>query len=67
MKVNQFLSAMFTPLYQSDKRVMGWLRDRVLVPFSQLGFMKKVVSRIICGDLVSPFGLGHIRPPPPER
>lgn len=66
VKVNQFLSAMFTPLYQSDKRVMGWLRDRVLVPFSQLGFMKKVVSRIICGDLVSPFGRRRSDVPKPD-
>lgn len=66
VKLNQILSAAFTPLYQSDKPFMGSIRDKVLVPFSQLGFMRKIVSKIICGDLISPFGRRRAHIPKPD-
>ncbi|MCG6904403.1 MAG: FAD-dependent monooxygenase [Rhodobacter sp.] len=52
----QALSAVFTPQYQSDSRVLPWLRDRVLMPVSKIPPVPRVLSRIVCGDLLPPYG-----------
>ena len=50
----QAMSAAFTPLYQSDSRVLPWLRDRVLTPVSRVPPVPRLLSRIVCGDLIRP-------------
>ena len=56
LKSYQFLSLLMTPLYQSDSRFRARLRDRVLTPLSKTGIGSRWISRIICGDLINPFG-----------
>lgn len=50
----QQMSAAFTPLYQSGGQALPWLRDRVLQPISQTPPMPRLLSRLVCGDLVPP-------------
>ena len=56
LKTYQFLSLFMTPLYQSDRRSAAWIRDRILTPFSKSVLGKRLVSKIISGDLIDPFG-----------
>ena len=58
VKSYQAMSALFTPLYQSKSGTLAKLRDRVLAPVSMTGVGQKLISRLICGDLVRPHGLG---------
>ena len=50
----QLMSAAFTPLYQSDSRWLPALRDHVLTPLSRVPPMPRILSRLVCGDLVPP-------------
>lgn len=50
----QAMSAAFTPLYQSGSRVLPWLRDHVLMPVSQTPPVPRLLSRLVCGDLLPP-------------
>ncbi|KMW56315.1 Oxidoreductase [Candidatus Rhodobacter oscarellae] len=53
----QAMSAAFTPLYQSDSRVvLPVLRDRVFMPLSLVPPIPRVLSRLVCGDLMPPYG-----------
>ncbi len=54
LRVYQTMSALFTPLYQSDSRLLPILRDHVLTPLSKIPPVPRILSRIVCGDLVSP-------------
>ncbi len=56
VKTYQALSLFMTPLYQSDRRISALLRDRVLTPFASSGLGARLVSSIISGDFVDPFG-----------
>jgi 2-polyprenyl-6-methoxyphenol hydroxylase-like FAD-dependent oxidoreductase len=55
VRIYQALSVVFTPMYQSDSVVLPVLRDRVLMPLTQLPLVPGVLGRIVCGDLVQPF------------
>ncbi len=50
----QLMSAAFTPLYQSDSRWLPRLRDHLLTPLSRVPPVPRVLSRLVCGDLVAP-------------
>ncbi len=50
----QMLSAAFTPQYQSDSRALPVLRDHVLAPLSRIWPVSRVLTRLVCGDLVPP-------------
>ncbi len=52
----QWMSRLFTPQYQSDSTVLPLLRDRVLFPLSQVPPLPRVLTRLVCGDLLPPFG-----------
>lgn len=54
LKTYQALSAIFTPLYQSNSRILAKLRDWVLAPLTRIWPIRGVVSRLISGDLVRP-------------
>ncbi len=58
IRTYQAISRLFTPLYQSDSRVLPILRDHVLAPISGLGPMQKLLSRLVSGDLVPPVQAG---------
>ncbi len=52
----QNFSRAFTPMYQSDSRVLPWLRDRVLTPVSQTPPIPRVLSSLVRGRLAQPLG-----------
>lgn len=65
VRVYQGLSSLFTPLYQSNWSMLGSLRDKVLTPLSERALASRIISRVICGDVVSPYGFTK-RAPVPE-
>lgn len=50
----QFLSAAFTPQYQSHSRALPALRDRFLSPLSRLWPLPRILSALVSGDLIPP-------------
>ncbi|MGL5009627.1 MAG: FAD-dependent oxidoreductase [Paracoccaceae bacterium] len=54
VRAYQGLSAAFTPMYQSDSRILPLLRDRILAPLGELPFARTVLTRIVAGRIVQP-------------
>ena len=54
--IYQAMSAAFTPQYQSDSRILPWVRDRVLFPVSRIPPVPRILTRLVCGTLVPPTG-----------
>ncbi|WP_341366675.1 NAD(P)/FAD-dependent oxidoreductase [Yoonia sp. BS5-3] len=52
----QWMSAAFTPQYQSDSRWLPILRDRLLYPISQIPPGPKLLSAIVRGTMLPPLG-----------
>lgn len=48
----QTMSAAFTPQYQSDSWTLPVLRDRVLAPLSLTWPIPRILTRLVCGDVV---------------
>ena len=56
----QALTAVFTPVYQSDGSVLPWLRDRLIAPLSRLRWMNRVQAAMVSGMVgwpLNPLGL----------
>lgn len=41
----------FTPVYQSDSRVLPWLRDRLFAPASRLPGVNGALARLVAGEI----------------
>lgn len=54
VRAYQLMSWLFTPQYQSDSVVLPWLRDSVLFPISVRGPLPRILTRLVCGDLLPP-------------
>lgn len=52
----QLMSRLFTPQYQGDSRVLPVLRDRALYPLSTVTPVQRILTRLVCGDLLPPLG-----------
>ncbi len=50
----QAMSKAFTPMYQSNSRILPVLRDRVLAPIAMHPRMRRMLTRLVCGDLLPP-------------
>lgn len=50
----QALSALLTPMYQSDNRVLPWIRDRLLAPLATWPVVRGMLSHLVAGDLMPP-------------
>ncbi len=50
----QAMSKAFTPMYQSNSRILPMLRDRVLAPIAMHPRMRRMLTRLVCGDLLPP-------------
>ncbi len=50
----QAMSAAFTPQYQSDSRVLPFIRDHVLVPVSQAWPARAILPGLVRGHMVPP-------------
>ena len=56
VRVYQWMSAAFTPQYQSDSRWLPALRDRLLFPASQVPPVPRVLTSLVCGTMLPPLG-----------
>lgn len=54
VKLYQAISALMTPLYQSDMSRLAFLRDRVLTPLTRTAPGKRLVGRLLTGGLIPP-------------
>jgi 2-polyprenyl-6-methoxyphenol hydroxylase-like FAD-dependent oxidoreductase len=52
----QAMSALFTPVYQSDGRVLPWLRDWLVGPLSKLWPATRIQAAMVSGLVGSPLG-----------
>ena len=50
----QALSALLTPMYQSDSHFLPPLRDHLLAPLGRLPPVRAALSRLVSGDLLPP-------------
>lgn len=51
VRMYQAMSWAFTPMYQSDSRLLPVLRDRVLTPISRMPPVPGILSQLVCGEL----------------
>ncbi|MFQ6550368.1 FAD-dependent oxidoreductase [Aestuariibius sp. 2305UL40-4] len=56
VRAYQAMSRAFTPQYQSDSRVLPWLRDRVLFPVSRVPPVPRILTALVCGTMLPPLG-----------
>jgi len=54
LRFYQAASHVFTPVYQSDSRVLPWLRDRFFMPATKFPFVPTVLGHTVGGTLVPP-------------
>ena len=56
VRLFQAASAMFTPFYQSDSRLLPLVRDWLAAPVSRLPIGDMVLARLVAGMTVAPLG-----------
>jgi len=56
VRLFQTLSWMFTPVYQSDSRVLPFLRDRIVGPLSHLWPATAIQAAMVTGLMGEPLG-----------
>ena len=54
VRAYQGMSRAFTPQYQSDSRVLPWLRNHILMPVSRTPPVPAILTRLVGGDLLPP-------------
>lgn len=54
VRVYQLFSRVFTPQYQSDSKILPWLRDRALFPLSQVPPLPRVLGALVSGTMLPP-------------
>ena len=54
VRLYQWMSAAFTPMYQSGSWALPLLRDHVLSPLTRLPGMARVLTSLVSGDLLPP-------------
>jgi salicylate hydroxylase len=54
VRLYQALSALFTPAYQSDSRLLPWIRDRVVPPFGRLWPATRIQAEMVAGTFGGP-------------
>lgn len=59
LRIFQAASALFTPFYQSDSRVLPFIRDRIAAPISQMPIGDIVLARLVSGMTLPPLGRGQ--------
>ena len=50
----QTFSATFTPQYQSHSTILPIIRDRFFYPLSQTWPFPKILTALVCGDMIPP-------------
>ncbi len=54
VRLFQWSSAVFTPFYQSDSRLLPMLRDHLLAPLTRVPPLDRFVARLVAGMTVAP-------------
>ena len=54
MRFYQALSALFTPFYQSDSRLLPPLRDWLIAPATRLPLARRFVAATVAGTVLDP-------------
>jgi len=54
VRIYQALTALFTPVYQSDSRIIPWLRDRLVGPLSRLWPATWIQAAMVSGLIGNP-------------
>jgi salicylate hydroxylase len=54
VRLYQALSAVFTPAYQSDSRLLPWIRDRIVPPFGRLWPATRIQAEMVAGTFGGP-------------
>jgi 2-polyprenyl-6-methoxyphenol hydroxylase-like FAD-dependent oxidoreductase len=54
LRAYQAMSAAFTPMYQSDSRLLPPLRDHLLAPLSRLPGIRHILTALVSGDMLPP-------------
>ena len=62
IRMFQWASAMFTPFYQSDGRVLPFVRDWLAAPISNLPVGRQVLVRLVSGMTVAPLAGARFAP-----
>ena len=52
--IYQWLTWLFTPVYQSDSRVLPFIRDRLVGPLSRLWPANKIQTAMVAGLVANP-------------
>ncbi|MDP2080680.1 MAG: NAD(P)/FAD-dependent oxidoreductase [Pseudotabrizicola sp.] len=63
VRTYQAMSAVFTPMYQSDSRSLPLLRDYLLAPLAPLPGVRRLLTRLVSGDMLPPLA-GQAFPKP---
>lgn len=56
----QWMSAAFTPFYQSNSKILPVIRDRVMFPLSMIPPTKQILTAMVKGTMLPP--LGYLTP-----
>ncbi|MFC3694689.1 FAD-dependent oxidoreductase [Chenggangzhangella methanolivorans] len=51
VRLYQAFSRLFTPVYQSDSRLLPLLRDRLAAPLSRLPVVDRLLARLVAGEV----------------
>lgn len=54
VRTYQAMSAVFTPMYQSDSRILPRLRDHILAPLAPMPGIRHILTRLVSGDMLPP-------------
>jgi len=62
VRLFQLMSFLFTPVYQSDSRVLPWLRDWLAAPVSRIWPGPQVLAAMVSGGLCAPLWKLGLKP-----
>lgn len=54
--IYQAMSWAFTPMYQSDSRMLPLIRDLLLAPASTIWPVSRILTRLVKGNMTAPYG-----------
>jgi len=54
VRAYQLMSAVFTPMYQSNSRLLPFLRNRFFAPLTRIPPAPRVLTKLVCGDMIKP-------------
>jgi salicylate hydroxylase len=59
VRVYQAMSAMFTPFYQSDSKLLPLFRDHVVPPLARIPLAQRMLAKLVAGTFVEPVRAGR--------